>query len=278
MRDAADLMSNGSEGLKIFLICRTKCGDWANVKKPKSPLRLVLYSGGQSPSNRRLHAELARLALARRLELAGQKSGRRKTLNSGPLRLTYIPYMADGATPFFERTVRRYRAVGIEQFYLLEPDHRPTRAELAALLSSDVIYLAGGNTYTFLNHLRKSGLLSPLRQFARKGGVFAGLSAGALIMSPSIGLAGIPRYDADENEVGLKGSRELSALGLVNFEFSPHDTHDSRRKHELLAYSSQMKRPVFSVEDGGGLVIEGDRLGLYGRVRIFSRGECWRLS
>ncbi len=264
-------MSNGSEGLKIFLICRTNWDDWAVVNSPRSKLRLVLYSGGQTQANHRLHAEVARLALVRRADSS-------KALKSGPLRLTYIPYMADGASPFFERAVRRYRSVGIEQFYVLEPDHRPSRAELATLLSSDVIYLAGGNTYTFLHHLRQSGLIKPLQSFARRGGVLAGLSAGALLMTPSIGLAGVPRYDADDNEPGLKGVRELAALGLVEFEFSPHDTHDSRRKRELLAYSAQIKRPVFSVEDGGGIVVESDRLGLYGRVRIFSRGQCWRLN
>jgi dipeptidase E len=265
-------MSNGSEGLKIFLICRNKCDVWAIVKKRAPDLNLVLYSGGQSKSNHRLHAEVVRLALAGRMRASSSK-----TLKSGPLRLAYIPYMADGASPFFERAMRRYRAVGIEQFYVLEPDHRPTRAELATLLSSDVIYLAGGNTYTFLHHLRRSGLLEPLQTFARRGGVLAGLSAGAILMTPTIGLAGVPRYDADDNEIGLSGKRELAALGLVEFEFSPHDTADPRRKRELLAYSSQIKRPVFSVADGGGLVVEGDRLGLYGQVRVFSRGECWRL-
>jgi dipeptidase E len=234
----------------------------------RAALHLVLYSGGQSKSNHRLHLEVVRLAWQQRLR-------RGPRAEAGPLKLAYIPFEADGSTRYFARAMRRYRAAGIERFFTLEPDHKPTGDELAVLLSCDVIYLAGGNTYVFLEKLRQAGLLAHLRRFARNGGVLAGLSAGAILMTPSIGLAGIPRYDADSNEPGLT---DLRALGLVDFEFSPHDTADARRRRELSAYSSLIRRPVFSVQDGGGIVVEGDRLGLFGRVRVFSRGECWRLT
>ncbi len=236
---------------------------------PRAALNLVLYSGGQSKSNHRLHLEVVRLAWQQRLRQSP------RSVERGPLKLAYIPFEADGSSRFFARAMRRYRAAGIERFFMLEPDHKPSRDELKMLLSCDVIYLAGGNTYVFLEKLRHSGLLPQLRRFALRGGVLAGLSAGAILMTPSIGLAGIPRYDADSNDPGLT---DLRALGLVGFEFSPHDTADARRRRELLAYSSKIGKPVFSVRDGGGLVVEGDRLGFYGRVLLYSRGECWRLS
>jgi len=171
--------------------------------------------------------------------------------------------------------MRRYRAVGIEQFFMLELDSTPTVAEVAMALSCDVIYLAGGNTYTFLDRLRRSGMLEHLRDFVHGGGVLAGLSAGAILMTPTIGLAGVPRFDADENEVGLT---DLRALNLVDFEFSPHDTAHPKRKAQLLEYSRKIRRPVFSVPDGGGLVVDGDRLAIYGSVKLYHRGQCWRFS
>lgn len=234
--------------------------------KGSKNLKLVLYSGGQSKSNHRLHSEVVRLALLER--------HRRRSLDDGPLRMTYIPFESDGSSPYLNRAMRRYRAAGIERFFMLEPDFPPTPAELAILLSSDVIYLAGGNTFTFLHHLRKSGLIAPLRDFALSGGVLAGLSAGAILMTPQIGLAAIPRFDADENEVRLK---DWSALGLVPFEFSPHDTRSPQRQKELLAYSKRRTHPLFAVADGGGLVVQGERLGLYGSARLFFRGHCWKL-
>lgn len=63
--------------------------------KPKFPLRLVMYSGGQSRSNHRLHAQVARLALAAR---AGAKKPA-----TGPLRLAYLPSEDEGAELFFAR-------------------------------------------------------------------------------------------------------------------------------------------------------------------------------
>lgn len=226
-----------------------------------------MYSGGQSRSNHRLHAQVARLALAAR---AGAKKPA-----TGPLRLAYLPSEDEGAELFFSRAMRRYRSAGFERFFMLELDTTPTTAEVALALSCDAIYLAGGNTYTFLDRLRRTGMLAHLAAHARSGGVLAGLSAGAILMSPTIGLAGVPRFDADENEIGL---RDLRAMGLVDFEFSPHDTAHPARSRELLEYCAKVRRPVFSVADGGGLVLEGDRLGLHGRVKLYSRGECWRLN
>ena len=180
--------------------------------KQTSKLRLVLYSGGQSKSNHALHSEVVRLARQYQRE---RRAKSRKTKDSEPLTLTYIPYMAEGATRYFSRAMRRYRAFGIERFFILNPDERPTSDEIDILMKSDVIYLAGGNTYTFLHLLRRSGLLPHLKAFAKSGGVLAGLSAGAILLTPSIGLAGIPQYDPDENEVGLRSAHQLKALGLV---------------------------------------------------------------
>jgi len=231
-------------------------------------LRLVLYSGGQQRSNHALHREVARLAEMRRREKnpPGQKR---------PLTLTYIPYMAEGAEIYFARAMRRYSAAGIERYFILEPDTRPGRAELELLRTSDVVYLAGGNTYEFLSVLRKSGLIKPLRDFARAGGVLAGLSAGAILMTPSIGLAGVPRFDADENTPGL---RELSALALLPFEFSPHEADSTTRRKQLIDYSRTNKAPILAVRDGGGLVIEQGNIKILGRARVYLQGDRWTLS
>jgi len=48
--------------------------------------------------------------------------------------------------------------------------------------------------------------------------VLAGPSVGAIILTPTIGTAGPPLPDPDDNDVKLKN---LRALGLVRFEFSP---------------------------------------------------------
>jgi len=229
--------------------------------------RLVLYAGGQERRNALIHENLLDLALR-------GPAGRRE----GGVRMTYVPYTAEGAAPFFRRFERRYRAFGGTHFDCvpadlpeLEHDARARREAAGRLLASDIVYLAGGNTFYFLAHLRRSGLLSALSRFVARGGVLAGLSAGAHLMTPHIALAGHPSFDRDENEVGLKRS-QLAALGAVGFEFFPHYRHSPRYRKSLAAYSRRSGLPMYACRDGSGIVIEGDRFTVHGDVWLFDAG------
>lgn len=63
--------------------------------------------------------------------------------------------------------------------------------------------------------LKKRNLISKLQDYGENGGVIVGVSAGAHIISPTIGTAQF----GDENDVGLD---DLLSLGLVKFEMKPH--------------------------------------------------------
>jgi len=235
--------------------------------------RLVFYSGGQERRNAAIHERLLELAL-------GRAGGRR-----GPgVHMTYVPYTHEGAGPYFARFERRYRPFGGTRFACLAPDDPQLADDASArrratrtLLASDVVYLAGGNTFHFLHHLRRSGLLDALARFAEKGGVLAGLSAGGLLMTPDIGLAGYPDFDRDENETGLSG-RGIRALGLVPFEFFPHYRHSARYREALGAWSERTGRPIYACRDGSGLVIEGDRFTVHGDVWLFDRRSVTKIG
>lgn len=209
---------------------------------------LVLYSGGQNRGNQRLHAELVRMA-------------RQKT--DEPLRFTYLPFCADGSMTYFMRSVRRYSRYGIGEFCCLVADERPSRDQVRHALDAHIVYLAGGNTFYFLKALRKAGLLPRLREFAERGGILAGLSAGAHILTPHIGLAGAPGLTPDKNEVGLK---DLKSLGLAPFEILPHYEAKPHRIKALCKYTTGTRYPVFACPDGTGVVVED------GRTRVIGRG------
>jgi dipeptidase E len=216
-------------------------------------MRLVLYSGGQRLENRHLHQSV--------FDLCGPKKNPK---------FTYIPFCSDNAGTFFARITRRYRSFGFRNFHCFPVDQDFTKSELQRALKSDVIYLAGGNTFYFLFHLKRAGLMPLLRKFALNGGVLAGLSAGAIILTPNIGLASVPRFDADENDVRLK---DLDALGLTNFEFSPHYSDNRARNTALLSYSKKIQLPVYASTDGGGIVVDGDRFSVLGKAAVFYRGH-----
>lgn len=228
--------------------------------------RVVLYSGGQVRSNARLHEAV--LDLARR----GPARGRRR------VRMTYVPFTVEGARLFFHRFERRYRAFGGTHFGCVPVDlpelaraGSARRRAAEDLLASDVVYLAGGNTFYFLHHLWRSGLRSVIREFAARGGVLVGMSAGAHLLSPHIELAGYPPFDRDENEVGLPRNR-FAAIGVVDFELFPHYRHSPRYRRALAAWSRRSGRLLYACRDGGGLVIEGDRVRTVGDVWTFDRG------
>lgn len=217
------------------------------------PRRLVLYSGGQSRSNHKLHEALVGLV------------GKKKKVS-----MTYVPFCEDGCRVFYGRFQRRYSRFGADSFFCLPVDSKPKKQDLDRALRSDIIYLAGGNTFYFLKHLRASGLLPRLKSFAERGGVLAGLSAGAIMLTPNIELAAYPPFEPDENEVGL---RNLKALGLVKFEFLPHFVNSRRMNEAMLMYSLLSPHPVLACPDGSGVVIDGWRKTYFGHACIFHRGQ-----
>lgn len=230
-------------------------------------MRAVLYSGGRERRNALIHTSLLDLALRGRDGGGGRR-----------VRMTYMPFTAERCAAYFHRFQRRYRAFGGTHFQCVPADLpelsscRRSRAEAARKLrSSDVVYLAGGNTFYFLHHLRRSGLLAVLRKFAARGGVIAGLSAGAHLITPHIALAGFPEFDRDDNEVALPRNR-LRSLGLVGFEFFPHYRNSRRYREALREYSSTSGRPLFACRDGSGIVVEGDCFTIHGDVWLFDRG------
>ncbi len=225
-------------------------------------LNFILYSGGNTAKNRTLHAALEGLVSARRRRADGRS-------------ITYVPFAAAGSDAFYRRFVRRYRPYGFKNFHHFPIDVPFTPDALEKALASDAIYLAGGNTFYFLHHLRRCGLLTRFRDYAAAGGVIAGLSAGAIILTPNIGLAGYPPFDCDRNDIGLK---DLRALSLVPFEFFPHYHGRAPLRAALLDYSKRSLNPLVGVADGGGVVVEDGRLEFVGRTELFMGGAHGRLS
>jgi len=228
------------------------------MRLDQSHKRLVFYSGGQDAGNKVLHEKLARLAGHRARSF------------------TYVPYSHENGEYFYRRIKARYRKFGFKKFRYFAPDSDFLVREMNAALKSDVIYLAGGNTYYFLKHLRESGLLKRLRRFVERGGVLAGLSAGAIIMTKDIRMAGYPPHEADINEVRLKN---LKALGLVDFEFLPHYSNSKLSSDAMIRYSKRQNRhPIFACPDGSGIIVEGSALHFFGEMYMFYQGRKLRLA
>ncbi|WP_246805901.1 Type 1 glutamine amidotransferase-like domain-containing protein [Ensifer sp. ENS10] len=78
----------------------------------------------------------------------------------------------------------RYTPLDLALFYDLDEPH--SAEDIAALFASDAIHLSGGHTGGFLERLKQSRMLGPIRDWALAGGILIGVSAGAILMAPTI--------------------------------------------------------------------------------------------
>jgi len=91
----------------------------------------------------------------------------------------------------------------------------------------DVIFVLGGNTFDLLHHLQSRDALDLAPEHVRRGGVFFGSSAGAVLAGADIAVAGF----ADPNDAGVTDTRGLGMLGdaIVRPHYSPDDRDESWR-------------------------------------------------
>jgi dipeptidase E len=225
-------------------------------------MKLVFYSGGDLKQNTQLDEELVKM-----LHAAAGK-GRSP-------RMTFIPSSSWRLDYYFREFVEYYEEYGIDNLECLPIDRPFDREQLQRCLEGEAIYLSGGNTYYFLKSLKECDMLPKLRKYVEKGGILVGLSAGSIIMTPNIRMAGIPSFDSDLNEVGLK---QLGSLGLVKFEFHPHYNGRKRVDEELKKYSKTLNYPLYASFDGAGVVVDGDKISFVGGVTAFMNGDKKRLS
>lgn len=153
--------------------------------------------------------------------------------------MTFIPSSSYLSEHEFKAFVKHYSKFKISRFIHFPVDVPFDRIMFQEVMRSDAIHLAGGNTFYFLNSLRKARLLTELKKYADKGGVLTGLSAGAILMTENIDMAAYPEFDRDENFVGIKN---LAAMNLVNFAFFPHFKNSARYDAVFRKYSRAKKK------------------------------------
>lgn len=215
-------------------------------------MKFVFYGGHHEKKNRDLHIETIGLTAIR-----------------SP-RIAFIPASSFGGDLDFQDFVAEFYPLGIRKFLYFPVDIPSDFVLRKEVFKADVIHLGGGNTYEFLRDLRKRDLLGDLKRFVERGGVLTGLSAGGIIMTPTIKTAGFPSFDKDDNDIGLKN---LKSLNLVKFEFFPHYRNSKRYDSEILRYSKKTNHPIYACPDGSGIVVEPCALKFVGRCFVFEKGQ-----
>lgn len=129
----------------------------------------------------------------------------------------------------------------------------------------DSIYIGGGNTFSLLKDLKKTGFFKILKDYIINGGLVYGISAGAIIFSEDIFLA---ESAGDKNNVNLKDTSALSIL--KNYFIWPH--YQSKQDRKILNHIKKKKINILAIPEGAGLYHSGKDSFVKGKgyVYVFS--------
>ena len=150
-------------------------------------------------------------------------------------RLLFLPTAASDAESYCQAVQQHFgQRLGcvIDVLYLIRQNLSKQQIT-DKVLSSDIVYVGGGNTGKMMRVWKKSGADDVLRRAYEKGIVLSGLSAGAICWFES--------GNSDSRRFENPGADliRVRGLGLVNALFCPHYDFEPGRKPDL---KKMMKR------------------------------------
>ncbi len=214
-------------------------------------MKLLLTSNGLS--NDSIAAELFRLV--------GKPAAETK--------IAFIPTamnVARGDKDWFVNDLGNIVRQGLKGFDIVDISALPKNIWLPRLESADVLFFSGGNNYYLMHWLKESGLVELLPEML-KTKVYAGISAGSVVVSPNLTLSSTERKEYYEANFG-QASEE--ALNLVDFYVRPHynahgRVHASRQYVEEIA--KDIPGVIYAIDDMSAVSwVDGE-------LKIASEGE-----
>lgn len=128
-----------------------------------------------------------------------------------------------------------------------------------------IVFVSGGNTFHLLDQARKTGFDKWLGQ-NRENIVYVGVSAGSIVVTPSIGIA--PVDNGDENVAGIT---DLAGFHFVDFEVSPH-TPEMVSVKANAAYAATTKNKLYAYNDASALCV------VDGKLEVIHDGQYWEYN
>jgi dipeptidase E len=175
--------------------------------------------------------------------------------SSGKIVFGYMP--ADGSdpkpefNPYWQELANKHNA----ELVYVDNSKKPSEVELQNISRVNSLSITGGNVFALLHNLRKNGFDKIILELFNKDNfIYSGFSAGAVIVTPDIRIAGCGHgwsFGYDENNVNIKDTR---ALNLVDFEILPHYTKAD--KTNLTKYQEKYSVKVRQIADSEYLIFE----------------------
>jgi peptidase E len=149
-------------------------------------------------------------------------------------------------TFYFQKTMDELKNIGVSDIDVLKLEDKA----FSPLREYDVIYVCGGNTFVYMDRVRKTGLAKFIIDAVKSNrSIYVGVSAGSIIAGPDISIAGWGS-EGDSNDIELK---DLAGLGLTNIVVSPHYREDLRA--ELDDFKDKYGYQVYELTDDQALYL-----------------------
>lgn len=193
------------------------------------------------------------------------KNSLAKEISSRGNKVAYISSDPQGVDrPYYKSTMADYSQISadikVDYFDLSSNFSDETLTQLPSHYGT--IYLSGGNTYVFMDSARKRNIKPMLKKHLESNGLIIGASAGAIMMTPSIDLAGTE----DEN---IPGFMDGAGFSFVDFEFHPHFKQNQGELVFLSEYRKKKNRKLYVCSDRSGLFYSEGKIKLFGDASEF---------
>jgi dipeptidase E len=207
---------------------------------------IIFYSDQVIPENERLDRYF--------LEVTGKDSPK----------LAYIPSASDGTRKYYRDKCEYYKKYGIEDILYFDLNKEYDDSLTAELLACDAIHLSGGDPFQFLGAIRKRNFGPVLKRYWENGGILLGVSAGAIVLTPSINISHVFYKSRTDKH---------HAVGLVDFHFLPHWNLREDRIEDVKRFSKEQRATVYACRDGDGIIIKSGKVEQIGELLKIGNGN-----
>jgi dipeptidase E len=178
------------------------------------------------------------------------------------LNLAFIPTAANieagDKTDWFLKDLEICKNLGFKSIDLVDISALPKKIWTKRIEESQIIMIEGGNTYHLMYWVRKSGLEKLLPELL-KTRVYIGISAGSMIMAPSLDLSSSEKGIVED----IAEKIEEKGLGFVDFLIEPHINSPYFPDLTFVNFEKQSKNielPIYALDDNSAIEIIDDKI------------------
>ena len=166
---------------------------------------------------------------------------------------------------WFVKDLYNIKQTGVKWLDIVDISAMPKEIWLPRLEAADVLFFSGGVTLHLMKVLKDSGLKDLLPDLL-KTRVYAGISAGSMIVTPSVQLT------SEDHKIFYKekfGYSDESGLGYVDFYIRPHFGSPGKKENSTEFLEEMVKKisPIYALDDQSAIKIDA------GNMEVITEGK-----